>query len=77
MQLVIGQNAFFSILTDPADGYLITPIILYMAFQTIVSNIKFGIGEPAGKGMLPYLDLIPGFKPEKMRGNPTPECIRI
>lgn len=48
-----------------------------MALQAIVGNIEFGFGEPAGKGMFPDFDLIPGFKPEKMGCYPPPECIRI
>lgn len=77
IELIIGHDPFTTTLSSPEDGYFISPVIIDMALKAVVCDIQLRFCEPLCERMFPHFHFVPGLKPEEIRSDAPPECIRI
>ena len=76
-ELPVRVDPLFPLLAAPYQGEFIAKAILYMAVEAVAGDVEGCIGEPAGIGIIPFTDGIPGREPFKLTCDLPPEAVRI
>ena len=77
VQLGIGKDPFFVLLSHPNDRNLVSSPRVHVTIQTIIRNIAFPSQKPFCPWVVPLQYRVPRREPFQLLGNAVPKFFRI
>ena len=76
-QLPVGEDLLTAVFTPPDQGQFVPPSVLHMPVKAVRRDVEAAAGEPAGIGVVPGENPVPGFHPVKFACLLIPEPVRV